>query len=493
MREVIGYKTELMPFKQCRITDSAGTELVSGNAVDILAFIAGHDSKVFHIVYNLDEFMKPIKELMPADVYKELFEKERVTWQGLRLFYPEINGGILGINYKNREHIQGNIYKETKQDITVYDIAHYFSGEPCETALDVKSKATELLLTLQRMGFTPDKLTTSAAIYEQCILSKLPYATIYTLPDDSLDMMEWAMNYIREWRSVYKIGIFPYGVAKDYDITSAYPSIIAGLPNMTDAEFYYSPDGIIPVNAEWGLIRANIDVKSDVSLLVCDDGICRKGKRVDLISNEEMSYCIQTGQADIEPLEAWYFTIPKRQFIFDYSMRKLYNLRNGNALRDTIAKAMSVSVWGKMHQMINDKPGQYCNFIYAAMVASRCRLKVMQFIDDNNLQDDIVSITVDGCIATKEIPEIPNTKTFGEWRVNPDSEAIILDTNFQWIGDKHQLGITASDLIKEIQKHPGKQYWKNIHLALLEHDRQYNKLPKNGHDLLKQTYLSRMY
>ena len=488
MRDIIALKSIELAEHKCQITDSNGGQIISANPFELLAFIADHDNDSFKITYNLAEFMKPIKQLFPGEIRKGLIEKEKINWQDFRLFYPDIKGGIFGVNHRAMVNTHGNFYQEVKHDVTLYDIALYCNGDKLKSIEDIKTKGVELLKTLEHMGFEPNKLTTPAAIYESCILSKLPFATIYNLPDECLDFMEWAANYIREWRSVYKVGVFPYGVAKDYDLSSAYPSIIAGLPNMIDAELHYSDTGHIPDNAEWGLVRANIDVKADISFLVSDDEICRKGKYEDLISNEEIDYCRKTGKADIEPLEAWYFTLPKRQMVFDYSMRRLYQMRKGSDLQAMIAKGQSVSVWGKMHEMRGDTPGKYCNFIYAAMVASRCRLKVMQFIDDNQLHEDLVSVAVDGCVATKDIPGIPHAKEFGKWRKGPDSEAIILDSDFQWIGDKRQLGVTASELIAEIKAHPAKQYWHNVYLALLDQDRVFNKLPRNGYELLKQVY-----
>ena len=490
MRNIIALQSEELSGRMCCITDSTGREVASANPFEILSFIANHDDDTFKIVYGMTSFMKPIKALFPGDVIKELYNKERINWGDFRLFFPDIKGGILGVNHKARVNTHDNLYQEIKHDVTLYDISIYYPGERLENVNNLRDKGLNLLRILEHMGLDTNKLTSPAAIYSDCVLSKLPFATIYNLPESCLEMMEWAANYIREWRSVYKVGIWGYGEAKDYDLSSAYPSIIADLPDMIGAEFHYSGNGYIPDYAEWGLIRANIDVKADISFLVGDDEVCRKGKRVDLISNEEMNYCIKTGKASVEPLEAWYFTVSRNRQIFDYSMKRLYQMRNGNELQSRIAKAASVSVWGKMHEMRDDKPGQFCNFIYASMVASRCRLKVMEFIDNNQLHNDLISVTVDGCIATKDIKDIPAVKEFGKWRKCSDSEAIVLDSNFQWTGDKRQLGVTASELITEVKAHPAKQDWHNVYLALIEPDRHYLQLPKNGYDLLKNIYTS---
>lgn len=491
MKDIIALQSEALSGRACRITDSTGWEVVSTDPFVLLAFLAGQTGDSFKVVYDLTSFLKPIKQLFPSDVVKELLDKERVTWGGFKLFYPDMRGGLLGVKHKARERLTKNFYKETEEDVTLYDISLYFPGEKPADIDELRKKGYYLLRTLQHMGLEAATLTSPAAIYESCILSKLPFATIYNLPESCLDMMEWASNYIREWRSVYKMGIWGQGEVKDYDLTTAYPSIIADLPDMAyGAEFHYSKDGKIPSNATWGLVWANIDVKSDISFLVSDDEICRKGKRADFISTEERDYCLKTGKASIEPLEGWYFTLPRERQIFGYIMSRLFQMRQGSKLQKRIAKAAAVSVWGKMHEMRGDTPGRNCNFIYASMVASRCRLKVMQFIDDNHLHDGLVSVTVDGCIATKGLEGIPTVREFGKWRKNPDSEAIILDSNFQWIGDKRQLGITASELIAEIKAHPAKQNWKSVYLALLEHDRHYPQLPKNGHDLLKRIYTS---
>jgi len=474
----------------CILSDSEGGHIASNDPSELLAFVAGTKNGAFNVVYNLSDFLKPIKELLPSKVKRELLERERAQFSGFKLFYPDIRGGVFGVNHKVPVKPGSSIVNIN--DVMLYDIGQYFPGEQVEDIQGIKTKGLDLLKTFQSMNISPEKLTSPAAVFESSTLSKLPYANIYTLPEDCLDMQEWALNYIREWRSVYKMGVFEHGDVKDYDLTAAYPSIIAALPDMAKAEFYFKA-GEVPQNAIWGLSRAMIDVKSDISPLVSNDEICRCDKRIDLISNEETEYCRRTGRAEVFPIESWYFTLPDNRMIFDYTMRRLYDLRSSsNTLQQRLAKAFSVSVWGKFQQMFDERPGDYANFIYAAMVASRCRLLVMEFIDRYNLDDDLVSVTVDGVLATKDI-EISNKKEFGQWQKSPDSEAIILDSNLQWTGNKRQLGITASELISEIKKHSGRQEWHGVYLALLEYDRKYNTKPKNGHELLSRVFESTAY
>ena len=151
----------------------------------------------------------------------------------------------------------------------------------------------------------------------------------------------------------------------------------------------------------------------------------------------------------------------------------------------------SVAVWGAMQETYGERPGEFCNYIYASMVASRCRLMVSRFIDAHGLEPELVSVTVDGAIATKDIPGIPEKSAFGGWRKNPASEAVVLSSDFQWIGGKHQLGITASEIIEDMKAHPNRQEYKGIFLATMQHDRDFGKLPLYGRDLLKRVYDSK--
>jgi hypothetical protein len=488
MKGVLVFKSEALDARHCRITDSDGRIIESAVSTALLGFLAdgrSSDKQTLKVVFNMADFLRPIKELLPKNTLK-IFENGGSVHLGehgeFKLFYRDSGKGKkFGVNHKSKGY-----------DITIYDLVWYFPDARPQTLDAVKSLAQELLSVLKNMGLESESIISPAAIYEDCVLERMALPTIYTLSKECVPMMETAMNYIREWRTAYKVGIFEKGQAFDFDLSSAYPYIMANLPNMYKAKFYHEKGGV-PGEAAWGLSLADINVQAEVSPLVCYDEGNYRGAREDYISNEETDYLRETGKGTVDPKESWYFVAGHNyyKYVLSENMKRLYEQRKVGGLQAKIAKSASVAVWGKLHQMSGDIPAKFCNFVYASMVASRCRLAVTRFIDRWGLEPDLVSVTVDGLIATRDIPGIPETSEFGQWRKNPASEAVVLSSDFQWIGDKKQLGVTAGEIIQAIKEHPNRQEYLKIYLPTMQHDRDFGSIPLYGRDLLKRVYDSK--
>jgi hypothetical protein len=474
-----------------QIIDSDGRTFTSNDIRLILIHIAKlYKKDQFIIAWDLTSFLTPLYKLLPPEIKDRLNNGERAIWYPFRLFYSVGKGKFLGINYKERILFKDNIYSEFIYDIIIYELKTFFPGyTPPGTVHDTCNLGRKLLAIIEKMGFRPSKLTSPAAIYEESILSKIPMPTIYTMPAASFSLQEWCMNYIREWRSVYKIGIWNEGEAFDYDLSSAYPSLIAMLPNLYNADFIHT-DGDIPQGIIWGMIAGKINITGDISPIVAFDGTCRKGTYFGRITLEEWHCLKRWGIGDIQPSEGWFIKVPVFRPLFEYPMKRLYLYRvnSKDDVTDHFAKICANSVWGKFQEMHGDKYGDYCNFIYACMVASRCRIKVCDFIYENNLVNDLISVTVDGLIASKFLPDVPNYKTFGGWRINPPSAALVLTSSHQWVGDKKPNGKTVHEMLSEIKAHPKAKHYGGIAFAMLEHDRYFKSLPKNGRDLLTKHY-----
>lgn len=479
------------------IIASDGRNCRSANPEKVLTWLALLQSEEYFIItWDLIEFLSPIFKLLPAEVVEALNSGERAKWPPFRLFLSIYKGKFFGVNFKYRTQIKGNFYNEDTYDINIYELKTFFPdvsrAVPYNEAADM---GISLLKALDDMGMKPSKLTSPAAIYEESILRRIPIPTILTMPENALPMMEWCANYIKEWRTVYQIGIWPSGSSWDYDRSSAYPSEIALLPNISKAEFIHT-DGSIPAgppSLQWGILRGMVTINAEVSPVIYQDGTARKGGYPCLLPAEEW-YCIKRhGIGDFIPEEGWFFRVPAARHLFAYAMSRLYAFRNsGNPILDNLAKSMAVSVWGKFQEMHGEIFGGIWNSIYACMVASRNRIAVCDFIYDNELVNDLISVTVDGCLATKLLA-ISAAKSFGQWRLNPPSPAMILTSMNQWAGDKRPNGKDVYEMIKEVKSHSAQQHFGGIHLATLEHDRYYKRLPRNGRDLLNNVYRSEAF
>ena len=89
-----------------------------------------------------------------------------------------------------------------------------------------------------------------------------------------------------------------------------------------------------------------------------------------------------------------------------------------DAMVSNIAKKISQGLSGKLDQYNKDgSMGELYNPILAAMVRSRCRLACADFIYDNDLQDSLIEVKVDGVTAGKKL-DLPNKSNPGEWRID---------------------------------------------------------------------------
>lgn len=467
------------------INDSDGNSVTSNNPDDIFFFLS-RPCNGFQVVWDMEEFLKPILKLIPKDIVQKLTQGQRVYFNGTKLFWAVGKGQMFGINYK--KHITGNFYQQGV-DGNIYQLKTYFPNEVALNLAHVKSMGLELMSSLQAMGINPISLTSPASIISKAMLSKMYLPSIFNMPESALECAEWAANYIREWRATYQIGMWERGQIWDYDLTSAYSSIMASLPNLRYADYIYSEDGTPPEDYYWGILKGEVSIQEEVSPIIHNDGKAYKGTYPDFITTTDWECIKKRGIGSFTPESGWFIRLTKTAYPFDYMMRKFYSFRGNDDLKDRLAKWMANTVWGKFCEIRGNVFGDFYFPIYSCITTSLMRCKMCDFIYDNKLQNDLVSVLVDGCQATKKL-NVPQQKVFGEWRINPDSPALVLSSVFQWSGDKRPASVDVDHIINEIKNHPMSKSWDGVALRFLDHDRQFDDLPKNGLDLLNNKYTS---
>lgn len=400
------------------IEDSHGEREVTNDPVELLYFMLEPYERSVKVVWDVLDFIKPVFALLPKDVTQKLMAGERAEFQGFRLWLGELRHGYMfGVSYKQHERIQGNIYRRKVYDEDIFELKQYYpdNDKPADI-YGIADKGDNLVSVLERMGLNPRRLTSAAAIYKECVLDKMPIPTIWNMPEECYPMMEMAANYVREWHGDYESGNWDGKQLFKYDLTSAYPAALAGLPNLAYARFI--PHGEQKETPYWGILKGKLSVNSVISPMVDEQGKNMVGEFEDAVITTDDWRCLKTWKlGKFVPASGWYLMVDKDYKIFEYIMRRLFDYRGGNPLRDFLAKAMSVSVWGKFLEMHGDKFGDCFNGIYACMVTSRVRARVCDFIYERGLQDDVVEVTVDGIRAKKGI-NIGRQRRFGEWRVS---------------------------------------------------------------------------
>lgn len=471
------------------VYDSEDCVIKSRNPSDLFEAITKPYSNTIKVVWDMEEFLEPILALLPKDVAKQLYHGDKVHYDGAKLFWGVGKGQMFGVNY--HKHIEGNFY-ERGQDETLYQLNTFYPEEKVNNIREVKNKGLQLLTTLQSMGMKPKRLTSCASIMSETILKNLNLPTIYTMPEDALECAEWSANYIREWRTTYKLGVWEKGIYS-YDKTSAYPSIMAQLPSLRDAK-YIKTDGRIPLDATWGILKGEVTINKEVSPIIHSDGRPYRGTYPDFITTDDFN-CIRKWEiGDFKAEAGWFIKTPIGRYPLEYIMRRFYQYRTDGGLKDYLAKHMVNTVWGKWVERRergdNIEFGEFYFPPYACMTTSKMRCAVCDFIYGNQLEDDVVSVVVDGVEATKQA-NAPEEKEFGRWRQNPVTPAVILSTAMQWSGDKKPGGIDVNQILSAIKEHPNATAWHGIALRFLEQEREFTELPKTGRDILERVYESR--
>ena len=494
MPQIIALTTQKLNNGKVKINDSRGNETISKSAENILGLMVEPFDNAIKVVWDMQTFLKPVFEMLPEDVVKQLNSGKSVKYKGFKLFYGAGKGKMFGVTYRQLNPAgKGNLFTEEIYEYNLYEIKIYFPDKDYSRIEDIRDAGYYLVNVLKSMGITPTKLTSPAAIYEEAVLRRMPIPTIYNMPDEALECAEWSAQYCREWHSTYRMGY--WDKVYSYDMSAAYPSALAKVPNFEYAH-YVKTDGTIPPDAYWGILKGEVTVNKEVSPLVrIEDGEarCDRGTYPDLITTTDWE-CIKRWQiGDFKPESGWFIVLDRKVYLFDYIMRRLWEYRGGNPTRELLAKNMAASLWGRFLQRNGDDWGDYYMPPMASIVISSVRCKICDFIYQNKLEDDLITVRVDEVLSPKLVKGIHREKKFGEWRVSDASEALVLSNSYCWYGDKKPSGITLDEIMAEVKAHPSSHSWLGVTLKALDRDRLYDKIPRNGHDLLLNIYNSKPY
>lgn len=411
---IVAFRTEQINGKVL-IEDDRDEPVETKNPKELLYYMIEPYPDYVRVTWSVLEFVRPLLKLLPKEVSNKLKNGERAIWEGFRLWLGATRHGyVFGVSYKDRTKLKGNIYQQTVYDVDIYELKQYFPGEQEPGGIqEVASKGYYLASQLERMGLNPSKLSSAASIFTECVLDKMPIPTIWNMPEECYPMMEMCANYVREWHGDYVSKNWDEEQVYKYDISAAYPAALAGMPNLKYARF-------MPLeeckNYYWAILKGDLEITSLVSSIVDEKGNNILGVHKDEIITSSDWECLKKWHLGrFKPKTGWALVLDKDVKLFEYIMKRLFDYRGGNPMRDNLAKAMAVSVWGKFLEMHGDNFGDYFNGIYACMVTSAVRAKVCDFIYNNNIQDKVLEVTVDGIRASEYI-NLPKIRRFGEWR-----------------------------------------------------------------------------
>ncbi len=432
----------------------------------------------FAVVYSVDDFVSQFSKLLPKDLAKKLAEGGRVILPDTtRLFYEPSR--MFAVTYAGKE-------------VNFFGLSRY-SETPVETTQGLLELGQKVIEAYKVFGITPTKLSSPVAVFAER-LSELDFPRACDLPDSAMDMINLASEHMtEEWREVFKLGHWNEGETSDADLCAGYPSLIAKLPDISDATFFESDT--MPDRYSYGLLIGDLEVIRNVSPFQDANGIHFKGLKRDFTISTDGLWLINRYGGNFTLKHGLFIDIPHPyQYPFRETMEHLYLMRDyPDKLVSDIAKGISVGIYGMLTQRYPKgdgwKLGDNFNSIYGRMVTDRCSLRVADLIYRHELENRVINITVDGLLTEGNL-DIPTEKHFGQWRLNERTPALVLSQLYAWHGDKHPNGLYYPEMIDLIKKNPRSSVFGGVDLNLLEYSRNFPARPRNGNDLLTRKFES---
>lgn len=252
------------------------------------------------------------------------------------------------------------------------------------------------------------------------------------------DFLQAAMDsYFGGWFEIMAHGIVP-GITHEYDLNSAYPHIIRGLPCLQHGK-YSSGTGTPPKDGYtlvYGTLTAPAKSRTGAHMHRTPDGrILRPVKTEGWFWKHEIDSGISAGVVDSVSVQRWHHYSPCDCLSPLRRVANLYQMRLDVGKETVLGKACKLvynSIYGKFAQSVG-KP-RFSNPIYASLITSGCRALILDAIATHPKgQDALVMVATDGVYFAGE----PHTKLklsdqLGEWGHKEKSNLALFKPGIYW-------------------------------------------------------------
>jgi hypothetical protein len=239
----------------------------------------------------------------------------------------------------------------------------------------------------------------------------------------------------------------------DYDINSAYPEVMAGLPHWGNGQFYLTEGYTDGIKYGWYLAEFDCryipyeDTKKPYQLTFDYEGeeetvtasnyrmLYPVGKRFQFVTRAEVDFMIKNNYycKVLQGVE-WKQTKDKYKSPFHwveptYYKRSEIKKVNKDDMRQYALKILLNSTYGKTAQQ---KPfrSSLTNFFYASYITAGTRVKIAQVAHDNSKH--VIDIATDGICLNKEVKGIEiNEEKLGAWKPAIFKEALFIGSGIR--------------------------------------------------------------
>jgi hypothetical protein len=247
------------------------------------------------------------------------------------------------------------------------------------------------------------------------------------------------MSYYGGWFEIFAHGHIP-GDTWEYDINSAYPSVISALPCLLHGVWRHTPGDYQGASGSGVVVLSHARVRGGNRRIGAmlhrreDHGILRPLETAGWYWRHELDAASAAGLIDsVVCDESWAYQPcgcppPMRGIagLYDERLRVGKNTPHGRGL-----KLVYNSVYGKFAQSVGDP--KYGNAVYASLVTAGCRTQILQAIGTHpEGAKSVVMVATDGVYFREPHNGLGISDRLGEWSESVHSNLTLFKPGVYW-------------------------------------------------------------
>ncbi len=518
------------------LAEDTGEHVWIHGVEDIIPFVTSGKK---YVCYNMDFDAAGLLKWFGEDFCRELLKKRHATFQDIHvqyvprkyLYFRHGNQWTMFWDASQYFMVQGKHMtlaksarwvKMKKQEFPVQDMDESFYGN--EQLLEYCINDAKIVGALGRLivrqfdnaGIVVTSLASPATIVESFIIDQcgIRVPSMVDIPDDALQYAENAV--MPPWREFFKRGYFKQ--MYDYDISSAYPAVIRGLPDLKYGTWIYKKKHI-PERAKLGYVQCIVDVPKDSYVYWVNyrnrfgDNFTPTGRFPATLTLNG----VKAARAKI--VDGWYWLSDIQRPLFGRVVDSLYAMKQvapRSSFRRHLLKVLLASVYGKFHQIFEDgNIGRLYNPFYTAEVMTDTRLKVYELARQKPVE--LIGIHTDCVYCTGKLEPCFLDAGLGSWELRGVTSMLVIGLNHFEKGtgflryslgqepdrvEYHAMygkGLRPLSLAEALRSGRFEQtnmflpFEEKVNVVKQIFKRRWTSLPKNGGDLLNNVYDSRPF
>lgn len=381
-------------FNKVEIKNSKGLSLVTDDVELLLNILwtSFPTDDTIKVCWSLDTTITPILKLLGEKRCRKLHKTGKVYLSPYSLFY--IPGKVFSIK---------PVY--SKRRANLYELQQYFPDtEAIEQAELIESTGNVLLSAFIKMGLHPRKLTSPVAVWQDCVMNYLNLPNYFDIPKEA-GVLAWNCGS-KLWTEAYQIGYWEE--AWDYDLISSFPSVAKELIDTRHCAWVNSSNYIQEACYSYCYCKVVIYDHVKVSPIIYADEegnlSTPTGTWKTYLTKGEIDFIKEWSIGEVEIIDGWWAIPNKVVKPLEIVMGRILACReDGDSLIRSLAKRISVGIYGKFGEEHRERFGRNFNPVWFAEISTQVRLGVARFIYENKLEDNLLHVSVDGVLLDKEV------------------------------------------------------------------------------------------